>query len=115
MMEPQERRIDQRNHSYAKAFLPDHNAIGYIRDISTGGFRIEALGDPGIPEKVEVTAVFIPNEEMRFPPFTLRGRVEWRHENPPTTSLGIAVTRYVSPGSARLFRRFRKIWKRLAT
>lgn len=113
MTAEQERRIDTRNHSYAKAFMPDHNAIGYVRDISRNGFRIEAIGSPGFSGGEEVTVVLIPNEETRFPPFTVRGRVQWMHDNSPTYSIGIAIACFVSPGSRRLFGKFRKRWYRL--
>lgn len=113
MSSENERRNDIRNHSYAKAFMHDRNAIGYIRDISVSGFRVEAVGSPDIADGEELTVVFIPNEETRFPPFTVRGRVQWMHDNAPTFSIGISIVRFVSPGSKRLFTRFRRRWNRL--
>jgi hypothetical protein len=113
MSSEDERRLDTRKHSYAKAFLTDRHVIGYIRDISIEGFRLEALGTPAIEEGEEVKVVFIPHEESKFPPFTIRGKVMWSAENPPTCSFGIAVIQYLSPGSRRLFRKFRRLWLRL--
>lgn len=108
-----DRRKSDRKQSYSKAFLPDHHIIGYIRDISKTGFRMEAIAgeDSGSLEQAKV--VFIPQEELNFPPFTLEGAVQWSASNPPTQSIGVEITRFVSPGSRRLFRRFRRLWKRM--
>jgi hypothetical protein len=108
-----DRRRDNRKQSYSKAFLPDHHIIGYIRDVSKTGFRMEAIAgqDPGTISKAKV--VFIPQEELRFPPFTLEGAIQWTAENPPTRSIGIEISRFVSPGSKRHFRRFERLWRKL--
>jgi len=79
---PDDNRISrkEREKCYAKVIFKKTNTPGYVRDISSGGFRFELLEDVGweIGERRKV--VIVPEEEIGFAP--VHGTVEIRWKRP---------------------------------
>ncbi len=109
------RRISERSYTYAKVHLTDYDEIGYIRDISPAGVRLELIEASSLETGIRTPAVLMPHQDFELEPFNADIEVRWIGENGPTTSVGILIQRFeTAEGEASFFellRRFRSIHK----
>lgn len=107
------RRISDRAHSYAKAVFLFYDLIGYVRDISEEGLRIDILTSalPDLSPSVHTT--IIPHPDLDLDPFNIFTQVRWSKQNGPTIAVGLKVIEYSSPHGADVFSHLVKIFEEL--
>lgn len=68
----------EREKCYAKVIFKDTNTPGYVRDISTGGFRFELLKDVDWEIGSTRKVVIVPEEEIGFAPVHGSVEIRWK-------------------------------------
>jgi hypothetical protein len=101
-MESDQRR-DPRVSSYAKAFLIDPPAPGYIRDLSRTGCQV-AFMQP-VPAAVgDLLAIrVIAEHDPSIQPFVIRLRVRWLKQDPIWFALGAQIEPLEDPSALGAF------------
>jgi hypothetical protein len=87
----------------------DRNLLGYVRDISARGVRVEVLSENEEEAREGVAMTIIPDPELKMDPFNLRAAIRWSRPNGPTISVGIQVERFMSLKGKRIFSRLRSL------
>jgi hypothetical protein len=103
------RRNSLRNYSYAKVVFLDRNILGYVRDISQRGMRVEVFSDREEEPREGVTLTVIPDPDLKLDPFNLQAQVRWSRPNGPTVSVGLQVERFRTAKGKRIFSRLRAL------
>ena len=107
------RRIYNRAHSYAKAVFLFYDLIGYVRDISEEGLRIDVLA-PNPPElSPTLHTTIIPHPDLELDPFNIVTQVRWTKENGPTIAVGLKILEFSSSQGAEIFSHLVKIFEEL--
>ncbi len=90
-MTDSEKRASDREKCYAKLVLSEDRLPGYIRDVSSLGFRIEIPGDISITPGKKIQATVIPMEETKGEPFEAEMEVRWVRKEEPFTAVGMKL------------------------
>lgn len=78
----------EREKCYAKIIFKDTNTPGYVRDISSGGFRFELLEDVDWEIGSKRKVVIVPEEEIGFAPVHGSVEIRWKRSEGVFVSLG---------------------------
>ena len=107
------RRISDRSVSYAKAVFLFYDIIGYVRDLSPTGLRVEILPDtlPPIGESIHTTIISHP--DLDLDPFNILTHLRWNRENGPTTAVGLEIVHFSSSRGERIFQELIKVFGEL--
>lgn len=105
------RRISNRIHSYAKAFFHFYDLIGYVRDISDNGLRIEILCEdlPDLDKTVHTTIISHP--DLGLDPFNILTEARWSKKNGPTIAVGLKVLSFSTAQGEEIFNRLVEIFE----
>jgi len=104
------RRIYNRTHSYAKAVFLFYDLIGYVRDISAEGLRIELVSDE-IPEFSETAhTTIISHPDLELDPFNILTEIRWTQRNGPTIAVGLKVVKFSSSQGEEIFTHLVKLF-----
>ncbi|MFP4564161.1 MAG: PilZ domain-containing protein [Spirochaetia bacterium] len=78
----------EREKCYAKVIFKDTNTPGYVRDISTGGFRFELLKDVDWEIGSSKKVVIVPEEEIGFAPVHGSVEIRWKRSEGVFINIG---------------------------
>lgn len=78
----------EREKCYAKVIFKETNTPGYVRDISTGGFRFELLQDVDWEIGSKKKVVIVPEEEIGFAPVHGSVEIRWKKSEGKFVDLG---------------------------
>ncbi|MGC9312719.1 MAG: PilZ domain-containing protein [Sediminispirochaetaceae bacterium] len=107
------RRIYNRIHSYAKAVFLFYDLIGYVRDISEEGLRIELVSDE-IPEfSGTAHTTIISHPDLKLDPFNILTEIRWAQRNGPTIAVGLRVIEFSSSQGEEIFSRLVQLFAEL--
>jgi len=107
------RRDSDRAISYAKAVFLFFDIIGYVRDVSPTGLRIDVLPDtlPEIGESVHTTVISHP--DLKLDPFNVLTELRWSRENGPTTAVGLQIVSFSSPRGEKIFQELVEVFRNI--
>jgi hypothetical protein len=107
------RRDSDRSVSYAKAVFLFFDIIGYVRDLSPSGLRVEVLPDslPRIGEEIHTTIISHP--DLKLEPFNILTELRWTRENGPTVSVGLQIIHFSSEHGKQIYRELVEVFRRL--
>jgi len=98
------RRTYSRIHSYAKAVFLFYDMIGYIRDVSETGFRVEILAEK-LPETGKTMhTTIIAHPDLDIDPFNVLAAVRWLKRNDPTIAVGLEVVSFSTLRGKELYK-----------
>lgn len=106
------RRDSERSYTYAKIVINEIDILGYVRDISRDGIRIEVFDTVELNGGEEMIATIIPDQDLDIEPFNLAVQIRWSRENTPTTSVGLHVVSHRSKLSKEHFNRLFRVFKK---
>ncbi len=90
------RRIFDRSMSYAKTVFLFYDIIGYIRDLSTTGLRVDIF-DNSLPEEGEqVHTTVISHPDLKLDPFNVLTQVRWSKQDGPLYAMGLQIIGFSS-------------------
>ena len=78
----------EREKCYAKVIFKETKTPGYVRDISTGGFRFELLEDVDWEVGSKRKVVIVPVEEIGFAPVHGSVEIRWKRSQGVFIDLG---------------------------
>jgi len=107
------RRSTNRAISYAKAVFLFYDIIGYVRDLSPTGLRVEILPEtlPPIGESIHTTIISHP--DLNLDPFNILTHLRWSRENGPTTAVGLEIVHFSSSRGEKIFQELIKVFAEL--
>ncbi len=109
----QNRRLYNRIHSYAKAVFLFYDLIGYVRDISSEGLRVELVSDE-VPEFSETAhTTIISHPDLKLDPFNVLTEVRWARRHGPTIGVGLKVIEFSSHQGEEIFSHLVKLFAEL--
>lgn len=90
------RRIFDRSMSYAKTVFLFYDIIGYVRDLSETGLRVDIFADsiPDFGEQVHTTVISHP--DLDLDPFNVITQVRWGKEDGPMVAVGLKIIGFSS-------------------
>ena len=97
----QNRRIFDRSMSYAKTVFLFYDIIGYVRDLSSTGLRVDIFDNsiPDVGEQIHTTVISHP--DLKLEPFNVLTQIRWSKEDGPLFALGLQILGFSSDyGSA---------------
>lgn len=107
------RRGSDRSVSYAKAVFLFYDIIGYVRDLSPSGLRVEVLPDslPEVGDSIHTTIISHP--DLNLDPFNVFTELRWTRENGPTTSVGLQIVHFSSEQGEHIYRELVEVFNRV--
>ncbi|MFO7850103.1 MAG: PilZ domain-containing protein [Spirochaetia bacterium] len=106
------RRESERSYTYAKVVIWKFDTLGYLRDVSPTGMRIEVFNKIDFSPQKEVVSTIIPHQDLDIEPFDIKSEIRWVKENDPTTSLGLEIESFETPETEKMFRRLYNEFKK---
>ncbi len=104
------RRASDRSYTYAKVIFLDFDIIGYLRDISKEGIRLEVFDKFNLEEGLQSLTTIIPHKDLGIHPFNVESELRWLRENGPTLSLGLKLVSFSDEKAEQSFTRLREIF-----
>lgn len=105
------RRDSDRTHSYAKAVFLFYDLIGYVRDISGNGLRIEVLADTCPERDKQIHTTIIPHPDLQLEPFNILTKIRWTKLHGPTIAVGLQVVSFSSAQGEGVFHHLKQIFQ----
>ncbi|MFP4179750.1 MAG: PilZ domain-containing protein [Spirochaetaceae bacterium] len=106
------RRESERSYTYAKVVLWEFDTIGYLRDISPAGMRIEVFDKVDFAPQKEVVTTIIPHQDLKIDPFNITSEIKWIGENGPTASVGLEIESFENSETEKMFRRLYEVFRK---
>ena len=108
-----DRRSFDRSMSYAKTVFLFYDIIGYVRDISPSGVRVDIFADsvPQVGEQIHTTIISHPDLELD--PFNVLTQIRWTREDGPMMAIGLKVIGYSSEHGKLTYRELTKVFENL--
>ncbi len=107
------RRHADRSYTYAKVVIVEFDEIGYMRDMSPTGVRIELFTAVELEPEMETIATIIPHQDLDIPPFNMHVQVRWIGENGPTTSVGLLAKEFQTKEGKEYYRRLLEVFNNI--
>lgn len=82
--------------SYAKTVFLFYDIIGYVRDLSSTGLRVDIFDNtiPDIGEQIHTTVISHP--DLKLDPFNVLTQIRWTKEDGPLFALGLQILGFSS-------------------
>ena len=109
----QNRRISDRAMSYAKTVFLFYDIIGYVRDLSSTGLRVDIFADsyPAIGEQVHTTVISHP--DLNLDPFNVLTKVCWGKQDDPMIAVGLEIVGFSSTHGDYMYQKLVQIFEEL--
>ncbi len=102
-----EKRTHDRERCYSKVWFKKEKIVGYIRDISKDGFKIDLMGKLIIEIGSKTQILVIPVEELKMKPFDSEIEVRWKKEGDPFHTAGMRI---INENKKRIGENYEKIY-----
>ena len=109
----QNRRIFDRAMSYAKTVFLFYDIIGYVRDLSSTGLRVDIFADsfPAIGEQVHTTIISHP--DLNLDPFNVLTKIRWGKQDGPMFAVGLEIIGFSSTHGDYTYQKLVQIFEEL--
>jgi hypothetical protein len=101
--------------SYAKTVFLFYDIIGYVRDLSPTGLRVDLFADsfPATGEQVHTTIISHP--DLNLDPFNVLTKVRWGKQDGPMIAVGLEIVGFSSEHGSYTYQKLVQIFEELKT